>query len=151
MDRSPEVMWALTKKWNSQLVKFQGRHWTRSPCSMTGKWNASEASRTVGVAGAKVTKDGKTKAVYTVSLKTKSKNGIKKRAGAGSQRVAGGAVCEITRGRNRAAKAVQSLTYQNSRDKAAALNKIRRLGKSLGSGSKGDSCGLVTKKQANKN
>lgn len=112
MDRSPEVMWALTKKWNNQLVKFQGRHWTKSPYSISGKWNASEGARTVGLSGSRVTSDDKkTKAVFALSLKTKSKNGIKKRAGAGSQRVSGSAVCDINRGRNRAAKAINSLTY----------------------------------------
>ena len=148
MDRSPEVMWALTKKNHNQIVKFQGRHWTKSSFSRSGRWNASEASRTVGVSGEKVTKDGKSKAVYTISLKTKSKNGIKKRAGAGSQRIAGGAVFDVNRNVNRAAKAVNSLTYQNASDKAAALNKLRRLSKSLGSKSKGDACGLETKRQA---
>ena len=148
MDRSPEVMWALLKKRNNQLVKWTGRHWTKSPFSMTGRWNASEAARTVGVSGAKQTVDGKTKAVMSVSMKTKSKSGIKKRASGASSRLAGSSVSNINRGPNRAAKAINSLAYLNKRDQSAALNKLRRLSKSLGANSKGAACGLETKRQA---
>ena len=141
MDRSPEVMWALTKKSNNQLVKFQGRHWTKSPFSMSGRWNASEAAKTVGVSGRK---EGN-KTIYTLSLKTKSKNGISKRAQAGSQRQPGSSVCDIRCGRGRAAKAIQSLTYQNSRDKTLALSKLRRLARANGANSKGAALKLATK------
>lgn len=112
MDRSPEVMWALTKKWNNQLVKFQGRHWTKSPYSMTGRWNASEAARTVGVSGrrdAVADKDTK-KRVFTVSLKTKQKSGIAKKPKV-SQRSPGSAVVDVRRDVGRTAKVIKGLTY----------------------------------------
>ena len=129
MNQSPDVMWGLTKRWNNSLVKFQRNWWTKSTFSMTGRWNASEAARTVGVSGSKVEKDaekGTSKRVFTVSLRTKQKNGIAKRT-KNSQRVPGGSVCNVNRDVNAAAKAINSLTYQNQRDKTLALRKLARL------------------------
>ena len=148
MDRSPEVIWALTKKRNNQLVKFEGRHWTKSPFSMNGKWNASEASRTVGVSGRRDAKadKGTNKRVFTVSLKTKSKSGIAKRADRKtSQRQPGFAVCDVQSDVNKAAKAVQSLTYQNDRDKKLALRKLMRLSSANGSNLRGGALKVTTK------
>jgi hypothetical protein len=141
MDRSPEVIWALTKKRNNQIVKFQGRHWTTSPYSMSGKWNASEAQRTVGVAGRR---DGKNP-VFTVSLRTKQKSGIAKRAKDNSQRGNGSSNVDVTRGSARAAKVIDSLAYQNDRDKKLAKRKLAKLSKSLGSTAKGGPLNLAPK------
>ena len=154
MDRSQEVIWALTKKRNNQLVKFGGRHWTKSPFSMSGMWNASEAQRTVGVSGRREEKDAdkkSSKRVFTISLKTKQKSGITKRADKTSQRIPGGAVVDVQADVNRAAKAIQSLTYQNDRDKKLALRKLARLSAASGSNLRGGALKLVTKGKKGKN
>ena len=39
--RSNDVIWRVTKKWNSNLVKFNGNQWSKSPFSTTGFHNAS--------------------------------------------------------------------------------------------------------------
>ena len=141
MDRSPEVLWALTKKSNNQIVKFQGRHWTKSPYSITGMWNASEAQRTIGLSGSRVGK----RSVLTVSQKTKQKSGIAKRPKGPSQKTNGSSVVTITSGSTAAAKVIKNLRHENDKSKKLALRKLARLSSSLGSSTKGGALNLTTK------
>merc|ERR1712010_404484 len=69
---SQDIIWGMTKKWNSQMVKWNHNHWSKSPFSQTGFHNASQAANTLGVVGkkAKGSKDG-VKRVFTLTLKHK--------------------------------------------------------------------------------
>ena len=77
-DRSTEVIWGLTKRFNAQTTKWMGKHWSYSPFSSNGFSNASQSANTIGIAVAKVATPKNFKRTFTMSLKKDGKNGIKK-------------------------------------------------------------------------
>ena len=40
-ERSTELLWGLTKKFNCNKTRWMGKDWTWSPFSMDGRYNAS--------------------------------------------------------------------------------------------------------------
>ena len=103
---SPDVMWMLTKKWNAQKVRFNFNDWSKSPFSLTGFHNASQAANTVGVGGKKELTDKKTvRRIFSLTLKHKRVNGISKRKPA-SQRKPSYSVHEVRNEVNRTAKVI---------------------------------------------
>ena len=46
---SSDLVWALTKRNNKNLVKFNGNTWTRDPFSINGFHNASNSANTLAV------------------------------------------------------------------------------------------------------
>ena len=109
-DRSQDEMWGLTKRFNANKTKWCGKNWTWSAYSTDGRLNASQAANTIGVSvrrekGAK----GK-KRTFTMSLKSKAKNGIKK-AKKDSQGCPAGSTMDIGRDPHRAAKIIQKQLF----------------------------------------
>ena len=123
---SPDVMWMLTKKWNAQKVRFNFNDWSKSPFSLTGFHNASQAANTVGVGGKKELTDKKTvRRIFSLTLKHKRVNGISKRKPA-SQRKPSYSVHEVRNEVNRTAKVIQSLSWNDDREKKMALRRLAR-------------------------
>ena len=123
---SPDVMWMLTKKWNSQKVRFNFNDWTKSPFSHNGFHNASQAANTVGVGGTKELTDKKNvRRVFTLTLKHKRVNGISKRK-PNSQRKPAYSVHEVRNEVNRCAKVIKNMSWQDDKEKTSALRRLAR-------------------------
>ena len=78
-----EVVWQLTKKYNSFLVKFNGQQFSRDPLNLTNFHNASSAglsnTQAIGLSAAKTQGKKKgVKRVVTLLQKHKSHNKISK-------------------------------------------------------------------------
>jgi len=100
------VIWALTKRNNSQLVKFNGNEWTHNPLSLTGFHNASSSSSTIGV-GAHHKKSKKNfRRVFSLTLKHKLSHGLKTAKSANSQSHISTSQINLTKDVNRAAKVI---------------------------------------------
>lgn len=120
------VIWALTKKHNSQLVKFNGNDWTTNPLSITGFHNASSNSSTISV-GAHHKKTKKHfKRVFTLNLKHKLTHGAKTAKPAKSPSKITHSQVHLTREVHHAAKVIQGLTFQNLKAKNGALRQLAR-------------------------
>ena len=120
------VIWGLTKRHNSKLVKFNGNEWTHNPLSITGFHNASSSASTINV-GAEHKKAKKNfRRVFTLNLKHKLGHGAKKAKSATSQSRIAHTQIKLSKEVNRAAKVIQGLTFQNQNAKNHALRKLAR-------------------------
>lgn len=114
-----EVVWQLTKKWNSKLVKFNGQQFSHDPFSLSNLHNASQANSTVGLSAKKVQgKKGKIVAKRVVSLIQKNKSSSRKSAA--SSKV------ELRRGINSVGRVVKGLNISQG-SKKLALKRAQRL------------------------
>ena len=111
-----EVEWQLTKKWNSNLVKFNGQQFTSNPLSLTNFHNASQSASPIGLSAEKVISPGKkgTKRTVLVRRVHKSHNKITKRKNNSNSRVNVSNVL-LKRGLNRTAKFFTGLSSINKR------------------------------------
>jgi len=133
--QSNEVMWALTKRWNSKMVKFQGKHWSRSEFSHNGLHNASQVSgNQCGVSARKDTTEKNFRRIFTLATRNGRDHNGKKLNRANSQAGAAGSVCDIRSDVNKAAKAINSLCYVDQREKTMALRKLAALSRANRSG-----------------
>ena len=121
-----EVVWQLTKKWNSKLVKFNGQQWTSSNLSLTNFHNASQSASTIGLTAEKVKGKKGTKRVVTLRQAHKSHNKISKRKNNSQSKLLTSNVV-LKRGLNRIGKVVNGLSFINNRVRVAALRRLRRL------------------------
>ena len=125
-----EVVWQLTKKYNSFLVKSNGQQLSRDPLNLTGFHNASQSglvnAHSIGLSAQKVKGKKGTKSVVTLLQRHKSHNKIAKRK-ANSQ--SGNLVSTITlkRGINRIGKVVKGLSNISERTRKQALRRLARL------------------------
>lgn len=120
------VIWGLTKRHNSKLVKFNGNEWTHNPLSITGFHNASSSSSSINV-GAEQKKTKKNfRRVFTLNLKHKLGHGAKSAKSAKSQSKIAHSHIHLSKEVNRAAKVIQGLTFQNQKEKNQALRKLAR-------------------------
>lgn len=126
------VLWQLTKKNNSFLVKFNGQTFSNDPLNLTGLHNASSAGLSnngaVGVQAKKVTsKKGKGKKAEFQLLNThKTHNKIAK----AKKNSTSGTVYSaqpVRRGVNRIAKVVKNITHISERVRKLALKRVQRL------------------------
>ena len=122
---SNDVIWRVTKKWNSNLVKFNHNQWSKSPFSTTGFHNASQAANTVGVGGKKEKTEKGSKRIFPLTLKHKRVNGISKRKPK-SQRKPAYSVHEVRNEVNRCAKVIKNLTWNSEGEKKALLRRLAR-------------------------
>lgn len=126
------VLWQLTKKNNSFLVKFNGQTFSHDPLNLTGLHNASASglsnNQAVSVQATKVTsKKGKgKKAEFRLHNSHKSHNKISK-AKKGSTSGAVYSTTSVRRGVNRIAKVVKNLTHISERTRKLALKRVQRL------------------------
>ena len=121
-----EVVWQLTKKWNSQLVKFNGQQFTSNPLSLTNFHNASQSASTIGLSAEKVKGKKGTKRIEHLHETHKSHDKIAKRKNNSTSKLN---VSNVTlkRGINRIGKVVKGLPAINNRVRVAALRRLRRL------------------------
>jgi large subunit ribosomal protein L28e len=125
-----EVVWQLTKKYNSFLVKANGQQLTRDPLNLTGLHNASQSglanSGAIGLSAVKAKGKKGTKSVVTLLQKHKTHNKIAKRK---NNSQSGSLVSTITlkRGINRIGKVVKGLSNISERTRKQALRRLARL------------------------
>lgn len=145
------VLWQLTKKNNSFLVKFNGQTFSHDPLNLTGLHNASSSglsnNNAVGVQATKVTsKKGKGKrAEFQLLQRHKTHNKIAK----AKKNSTSGTVYSaqpVRRGVNRAAKVVKGLTHISERVRKLALKRVQK----LHGGSRSHVKGAVAKKEEKK-
>lgn len=121
------VIWALTKRNNSYLVKFNGNEFTHNPLSVTNFHNATESASTLSVAGSKKLVDNKKfKRTFSIITKHKMLHGAKKTRSAKSQSQVLTSTWNVTREVNHAAKVIQGLTHQTQKQKNLALIRLAR-------------------------
>lgn len=124
------VLWQLTKKNNSFLVKYNGQTFSHDPLNLTGLHNASSSGlandASIGLQSHVVkTKKGTRRAV-TLLQKHKSHNKITKRR----KNSASGLVYAtqpLRRGMKRLGKIVKGLPVHSERVRKLALQRLRRL------------------------
>ena len=135
-DRSPELIWALTKKNSQYRRKWMGKDWSVSPWSMDGRWNAKNEGNTIGVEVRKDSTDKNFKRTFTMSLKSSHKNGISKNK-KNSQSSPAWSSMDIGRSPARAAKAVNAQRPVTPAQKKAALRKLAALARSTNGNGQG--------------
>ena len=138
-DRSPEVVWALTKKRSALKSRWMRKDWSHSPWSMNGKWNASGESNTIGVTVRKEKTEKGSRRTFVMSTKHSQKNGISKNKGKASQSSHGCSSMDIGRAPARAAKAINAQRAPTPAQKKACLIKLEKLSRSTNPQSKGKS------------
>lgn len=121
-----EVVWQLTKKWNSKLVKFNGQQFSHDPLSLTNFHNASSSSSTVGLSAVKAKGKKGTKSVVTLLQKHKSHNKIAKRKNNSQSALLASRVV-LKRGINRIGKVVKGLSNVTEKTRKTALRRLRKL------------------------
>jgi hypothetical protein len=121
------VIWALTKRNNAYITKFNGNEWTHNPLSLTGLHNASSTASTINVVAArKKTDKKKFKRTFNLLLKHKLTHGAKKARSAKSQSKVAHSEIVLSGDVHHAAKVIQGLTYQNQKEKNLALRRLAR-------------------------
>ena len=123
------VLWQLTKKNNSFLVKYNGQTFSHDPLNLTGLHNASQAglsnNQAVGVQVTKVAAKKGKKASFHLLNRHKSHNKIAK-AKKASTSGAVYSVQPVNRGVNKIAKVVKNLTHVSERVRKLALKRVQR-------------------------
>jgi len=124
------VVWQLTKKYNSYLVKFNGQTFSHDPLNLTNLHNGSSAGvsndQAVGVHATKVKAKKGTKPSFTLLTKHKSHNKITKRKKNSTSGLVY-ATTKLSRGINRIGKTVKGLPLHSERQKRLALKRVQRL------------------------
>jgi hypothetical protein len=120
-----EVVWQLTKRWNSNIVKFNGQQFSRDPLNLTGLHNASSTG-SVGLSAHKEKGKKGSKRVITLQQVHKSHNKITKRK-KNSQSGVYTSKIELRRGLRRIGKAVNGLNGVSAGTKKLALKRLQRL------------------------
>eukprot|EP00351_Strombidinopsis_sp_SopsisLIS2011_P005858 CAMPEP_0116870320 /NCGR_PEP_ID=MMETSP0463-20121206/193_1 /TAXON_ID=181622 /ORGANISM="Strombidinopsis sp, Strain SopsisLIS2011" /LENGTH=148 /DNA_ID=CAMNT_0004506669 /DNA_START=117 /DNA_END=563 /DNA_ORIENTATION=+ len=125
-----DLYWGLTKKSNSNLVKFNGKQFTHDAYSLNNMHCASQVASSshtnLGVAGKKEKTEKGNRRVFVLDIQHKLNHGITKRK-AHSQSKVDRSVIEVRTEVNHAAKTIKGLTYQNDKTKKAALRRLARL------------------------
>lgn len=123
------VLWQLTKKNNSFLVKFNGQTFTHDPLNLTGLHNASSAGLSNdGAISLQATKEKSKKAsrpVFTLLHKHKSHNKITKKKNSTSGLVY--SAQPLRRGINRIGKIIKGLPTLTEKVRRVALKRAQRL------------------------
>lgn len=125
-DRSQDIIWGITKKFNCEKTKWNGKHWSYSAFSNNGMLNAGQAGNKVGITVAKEATAKNFKRTFTMTLKHKAKNGIAKRL-MGSQSNPSTSIQVIGRDVHHAAKIINKQRFLSDNDKKAALRKLAAL------------------------
>jgi len=134
-DRSPELIWGLTKKFNSQKTRWNQKDWSWSPFSLNGFHCASQSANEIGVSVRKDSTAKNFKRTFTMTLKHAGKNGISKRKPKSQSNPATTAM--DIRESNKAAKAIESVKFLNDNEKKQALRKLARASASTRSAVRG--------------
>ena len=128
-DRSNDVIWGITKRFNCNKTKWNGKNWTHSPFSTNGMMNAGQMSNTIGISVRKDKTEKNFKRTFTMTLKKPAKNGISKRK-TKSQSNPAVSVQDIGRDVHHAAKIIKKQRFISDADKKQALRKLFKLARS---------------------
>ena len=124
------VVWQLTKKWNSKLVKFNGQQFSHDPLNLTNLHNASSSGysndQAIGLTSRKEKAKKGSRRVITLLQKHKSHNKIAKRRQASTSKL-NNSVVDLKRGINRIGKVVKGLSNISERTRRIALRRVQRL------------------------
>jgi hypothetical protein len=120
-----EVVWQLTKKWNSSLLKSNGQQFSRDPLNLTGLHNASSVNGPLGLSAVNQKDKKGLKRVVTLLQKHKQHNKINKKANSTSGLLASSVV--LKKGINRIGKVVKGLQGVSERTRKQALRRLARL------------------------
>jgi hypothetical protein len=124
------VLWQLTKKSNSYIVKFNGQQFSHDPLNLTGFHNATDSGvsndRSIGLVGRKIKSKKGTRSVFTLLQKHKDHNKITKRK-KNSTSGSGYARTDLRKGIKRIAKVVKGLPLTSERVRKATLRRLQRL------------------------
>ena len=124
------VVWQLTKKWNSQLVKFNGQHFTHDPLSLTNLHNASQVglsnNQAIGLSSRKEKAKKGSRRVITLLQAHKSHNKITKSKKNSQSKLLASSI-DLKRGINRIGKVVKGLSNVSDKNKKTALKRLQRL------------------------
>merc|ERR1711935_571164 len=121
MSVSQDVIWQLTKRNNSSLVKFNFNQWSKNKMNMTGFHNASQAASSLSVKAS-----GKGKSLrFNIYGKCAQKHGIKKVVKASCNN--GTNYCHSTSTAGHAAKAVKNMVFPAAHHKKMALQRVQRI------------------------
>jgi hypothetical protein len=120
------VIWALTRKNNAHLVKFNGNEWTHNPLSITNMHNASSSANTLSVHGSHKADGKKFKRHFTAVLRHKEIHGRKAARSATSSAKLSHSEYRMSRPVHLVAKSINGFTYQNDKEKRQVLRRLRR-------------------------
>ena len=123
------VVWQLTKKWNCNLVKFNGQQFSYDPLNLTNLHNASASGtndQAIGLVGRKEKGKKAFRRVFTLLQKHKEHNKVSKR-NPKSQSALAYSRNDLRRGMKRLGKVVQGLPNVNERTRKLALKRLQRL------------------------
>ena len=124
------VVWQLTKKWNSNIVKFNGQTFSRDALNLTNLHNASSAglsnNQAIGLSARKEQGKKGSKRVVTLLQAHKSHNKITKRKKNSTSGLQVSKV-ELKRGLKKIGNAVHGLSGISERTRKVALKRLQRL------------------------
>ena len=123
------VIWALTKRHNSYLSKWQGNEFSHNPLNLTGFHNASQSASTIGVSGHLEKAKKRFRRVFCLKLAHKPRHHkVFKKTSESKQ---GYSHQKVKKEVRHTAKTIRGLTYQNEKVKTLALRRLARLSRSL--------------------
>ena len=125
-------MWMLTKKYNRNIVKFNGQEWNKGVNVPNGLHNMSHylcQEKKLSVGFDKVKSKNGFKTVYNLRFKHKSPNYKKQKAN--STGLVALSVEKLTKGVHRAAKSIQAQNHISKGWKSIQLKRLFRLHQSL--------------------
>ena len=128
-DRSNDIIWGITKRFDSATTKWNGKNWTHCPFSNNGMFNAGQMSNTIGISVRKDKTEKNFKRTFTMTLKHSAKNGISKRKPK-SQSNPAVSVQDIGRDVHHAAKIIKKQRFVSDADKKQALRRLQKLARS---------------------
>lgn len=124
------VVWQLTKRWNSFLVKSNGQQFSHDPLNLTNLHNASQSglvnTQSIGLSAIKEKGKKGSKSVVTLLQRHKSHNKITKRK-KDSQSGLFASKIVLRRGINRIGKVVKGLSGISEKTRKIALRRLTRL------------------------
>ena len=124
------VVWQLTKKYSTFLVKSNGQTFSHDPLNLTNLHNASQAGisndRSIGLQSTKVQAKKAKRGVVTLLQAHKSHNRITKRKKNSSSGL-GFSSQNLRRGFNRLGKTIKALPLHSERVRTLALKRLARL------------------------
>ena len=122
------VIWALTKRNSSYLVKFNGNEFTHDPHSVTGFHNASESANKVSIHGARVATKKGAKRVFTLTQEHhNARHGLKKAKPGKSLSRLNHAEQPLTKETTHAVKVINGLDKVNQTRKNRIVRRLARL------------------------
>ena len=121
MKQPPCVIWALTRKNNCNLVKFNKNMWSNASTNATGFHNATQTASPVSVQASRVSTKKQWRRVFTLKQAHGQHNGAKKIVKSGLT------VSDIPcKEMKHARKGIAGMMHVNNKSKVLALRRLAR-------------------------